>query len=139
VNTLASLLVAASAAVVFALGALHLVLTFNGRQLDPRDDALRERMAEVPLRLTRETTMWRAWVGFNASHGLGALLFGLLYGYLALAAPALLLGSGFLLGVGLLALVAYLLLAVRYWFSRPLWAVLAALVLYGLGLLATHA
>jgi hypothetical protein len=137
-NTLPSLLVATSAAILFALGAAHLALTFFGQQLDPRDDALRERMAEVPLRMTRETTMWRAWVGFNASHSLGALLFGLLYGYFALAAPALLFGSAFLQGLGLLTLVAYLVLAVRYWFSRPLWGVLSALALYALGLLARH-
>jgi hypothetical protein len=27
--------------------------------------------------------MWKAWVGFNASHSYGAILFGLVYGYLA--------------------------------------------------------
>ena len=27
--------------------------------------------------------MWRAWVGFNATHSLGLILFGALYGYLA--------------------------------------------------------
>ena len=137
-SALPSLLVAASAAIIFALGAMHLALTFFGQRLDPRDNSLRDRMAEVSPRLTRETTMWRAWVGFNASHALGALLFGLLFGYLALAAPALLFGSVFLQVLGLVTLAAYLLLAVRYWFSRPLWGILAALVLYGLGLLARH-
>ena len=28
--------------------------------------------------------MWRAWVGFNATHGFGLILFGALYGYLAI-------------------------------------------------------
>src|SRR5438046_6957052 len=29
--------------------------------------------------------MWRAWVGFNASHSMGAMLFGLVFAFLALA------------------------------------------------------
>jgi hypothetical protein len=28
--------------------------------------------------------MWKAWIGFNASHAYGAIFFGLIYGYLAL-------------------------------------------------------
>ena len=55
--------------------------------------------------------MWRAWVGFNASHSYGAIFFGLVYGYLALAHGALLFASPYLLGVGLLLLGGYVVLA----------------------------
>ena len=27
--------------------------------------------------ITPQTTLWRAWIGFNASHSLAAILFGL--------------------------------------------------------------
>lgn len=73
----------------------------------PRDPALQARMREVSPVISRETTMWKAWIGFNASHGLGAVLFGLVYGYLALAHPAVLFQSAFLLGLGLCLLGAY--------------------------------
>jgi hypothetical protein len=29
--------------------------------------------------------MWKAWIGFNASHSFGLILFGTVYAYLALA------------------------------------------------------
>lgn len=63
--------------------------------------------------------MWRAWLGFNASHSLGAMLFGSIYGYLALQHPELLFGSVFLQALGLLVLVAYVLMARAYWFITP--------------------
>jgi hypothetical protein len=80
----ASLLVAASAAIVLLLGVIHLAYTFRGRKLHPRDPGMFAQMNEVSPVLTRETTMWQAWIGFNASHARGAIFFGLIYGYLAL-------------------------------------------------------
>jgi hypothetical protein len=118
-STLASAGVATSAFVIFALGAVHLVLTFVGDKLRPRDVALESALEAGFLRITTETTMWNAWVGFNASHSLGAMLFGLVYGYLALAQPWVLFGSVFLLAVGQLILAGYAVLGVRYWFSVP--------------------
>ena len=131
---IASALIACSSAIVFALGALHLWYTFRGDKLHPRDPALRARMQEVPMVLTRRTTMWKAWVGFNASHSCGALLFGMIYGYLALAHGALLLQSRFLLGLGAVVLVAYAFLAKRYWFSAPFRAIVFAMACYVGGL-----
>jgi hypothetical protein len=64
-------LVAASAGVTLLLGLIHLLYTFRGRKLHPRDPDLYVRLTEVSPVLTRETTMWKAWVGFNASHGFG--------------------------------------------------------------------
>ena len=127
---LPSVLIAASAAIIFTLGAFHLWYTFRGNKLHPRDPELRARLEQVPLVLTRQTTMWKAWVGFNASHSLGALLFGTIYGYLAVVHGALLLQSWFLLSLGLLTLVAYAFLGKRYWFSVPFRGILLAAVIY---------
>ncbi|HTR85010.1 MAG TPA: hypothetical protein VMI56_11065 [Reyranella sp.] len=131
---LASLLVTASATIGLLLGGLHLLYTFQGDKLQPRDPAVREAMERTPPRITRQTTLWRAWVGFNASHSLGLILFGLIYGYLALAAPALLFGSIFLRVLGLAALLAYVALARLYFFKVPFRAVLLATTLYVAGL-----
>jgi hypothetical protein len=76
-----------SAAIALLLGSTHLVYTFFGSKLEPRDPTLQARMSEVSLVLARETTVWRAWIGFNASHSLGMILFGAVYAYLALAHP----------------------------------------------------
>ncbi|MDH4107878.1 MAG: hypothetical protein OEW35_06150 [Gammaproteobacteria bacterium] len=134
-SELAPYLLAGSAAVLFLLGLLHLVYTFHGPRLLPRDAELQERMKSVSPVITRETTMWKAWIGFNASHSFGAILFGLVYGYLALFHPAFLFESAFLLGVGVVLLGAYTFLGARYWFSIPFRGMLLSLILYALALI----
>jgi hypothetical protein len=96
-------------------------------------------MSEVSPVITRETTMWKAWVGFNASHSFGAILFGVIYGYLSLVHPQFLFGSEFLLAVGLLLLAGYTFLGKRYWFSIPFRGILASLALYAGALVAAAA
>lgn len=134
-SSIAPLLVAASAAILLLLGLVHLLYTFHGPKLFPRDPELRTRMQEVSPVITRETTMWKAWVGFNASHSCSAILFGAVYGYLALAHSAFLFQSTFLLALGLLLLAGYVVLAKRYWFRIPLGGILLATVLYSLALI----
>ena len=59
------------------LGILHALYTFldirEPRRLVPQEPSVALAMVESPVRLARGgTTMWRAWVGFNFSHSLGA-------------------------------------------------------------------
>jgi hypothetical protein len=82
-----------SAGISFTLGVVHLVYTFWGPLLTPRDPALQISMSQIAPVLTKETTMWRCWVGFNVSHSMGLILFGLVFGFLALAHGQLLLHS----------------------------------------------
>jgi hypothetical protein len=126
----ASLLIAASAAIILLLGLIHLLYTFRGGKLRPRDADLETRMKEISPVISRETTMWKAWVGFNASHAYGAILFGLAYGYLALVHGAFLLESAFLLLLGLVLLAGYAVLGRLYWFSVPFRGILAAAACY---------
>jgi hypothetical protein len=127
---------ACSAAVIGVLGALHLTYTFRGPKLRPRDTHLQRQMELVSPEISRYTTMWRAWVGFNASHSLGALLFALVFGWLGLAQPELFFHSPFIIAVGFFALVGYVLLAKEYWFWIPLTGVSIALALYCWAVLA---
>ncbi len=135
--TLASSLMAASAGIILTLGLLHLLYTFRGRKLHPRDDALKERMKEVSPVITRETTMWKTWIGFNASHSSSAILFGLIYGYFALAHGDFLFQSRFLLAVGLLFLAGFVFLGKVYWFSIPFRGIVLSTGLY-VGALVAH-
>ena len=132
----ASLLIAASAAVIFLLGLAHLLFTFATNKFSPRDAVLEEQMKRVSPVLTRETTMWKAWIGFNASHSMGALLFGAVYGYLALFQMALLSLPGFFAVLGLVYLLGYFVLGRRYWFSVPFRGIALSLALYVAGLAA---
>ena len=134
-NALAPSLVAASAAIILLLGLMHLLFTFHGTKLHPRDPALVARLKEVSPIITRETTMWRTWIGLNASHSYGAILFGLTYGYLALVHSTFLFQSTFLLVLGLFLLAGYVFLGKRYWFSVPFRGIVFATALYVAALL----
>ncbi len=109
--------------VFILLGLLHALYTCldirRPRRLVPQDPAVARAMADSNLRLSGTgTTMWRAWVGFNLSHSLGAFLF-----------VAVCLGASFVLGTNLVpawvlfvfAIIAFVYLAIglRYWFRIP--------------------
>jgi hypothetical protein len=134
--TLPSLLLAASALIILTLGAAHLWLTYRGKAFEPRDAALKARLMEVSPVISGQTTMWRASLGFHASHSAGAMLFGLIYGYLALAQAAVLFASPFLMLLGLVYLAGMAVLGYRYWFSTPFRGVVMALSLYAAALIA---
>ena len=119
-----------SAGIIFTLGAIHLIYTFYGLQLTPRDPALQISMSQVSPVISKETTMWRCWVGFNATHGMALLLFGLVFGFLALAHGEVLFHSPFLLVVGLAMLAGLVVLCKLFFFRVPLIGVSIALVCY---------
>jgi hypothetical protein len=105
------------------LGLLHAWYTFRDiaqpRRLVPEDATVADAMAATGLRLARGgTTMWRSWVGFNFSHGLGLVIF---------SACTIALGLGLdpvgmptrLLAIPPVVGSTYVLLAVRYWYRIP--------------------
>lgn len=136
---LASFLVAASGIIVLLLGSLHLLYTFRGTRLHPRDAQLMDAMKAASPVITRQTTMWKAWVGFNATHSFGAMLFGAIYAYLALAHDAFLFRSWFLLALGLVVFVAYTVVSRLYFFSVPFRGIVLAMLLYAGGLITAFA
>ena len=135
-SDLGAALIAFSAAILLVLGLIHLLYTFRGNKLFPRDADLAARMQVVSPVISRETTMWKAWIGFNASHSYGAILFGTVYGYLALVQREFLFNSPFLLAIGALLLAGYVFLGKRYWFSVPFRGIVIASVAYLCGLIA---
>jgi len=126
----AKILMVLSASIVLTLGVMHFVYTFRGPSLTPRDPALQISMSETSPVITQETTMWRCWVSFNASHSMGLILFGLVFGFLALAHDQLLFQSPFLLAVGLAMLGGLVVLCKAYFFSSPLIGVSISLACY---------
>lgn len=120
--------------IFIGLGSIHAVWTLFSKRFEPRDAALLEEMKKISPKLTRRTTMWDAWMGFNVSHSLGAIAFGLLYIIIALENYAYLKSS---LALNLLLVVfplAFLLLALRYWFDKPRNGILLAMGLIILSL-----
>jgi hypothetical protein len=64
-------------------------------------------------------SMWRAWLGFNLSHGLGAATFGLLYLVLAVRDFEFVSSSDVLMLLALIVSAAYFILSLRFWFYGP--------------------
>jgi hypothetical protein len=76
-----------------------------------------EMKASYPV-LTKETTMWKAWTGFNASHSAGAIYIGAVNLFLAIRYFPVIQDPSFVL-LNLVTVLFYLWLAKRYWFSIP--------------------
>ncbi len=113
-----------------ALGAVHALLTLRDivqpRAFAPVDDGVRERMASAPLGLTRRMTMWTAWLGFNISHGLGLVTFGVVFLMLAARDFAFIEDFRALMALTLVVPAIYFVLALRFFYYVP-----AALVAAG--------
>jgi hypothetical protein len=117
---LAQTLIVTGALLFGLLGTLHLGATFFTDNFNARDAATTAAMKATSPVLTRRTSLWNAWVGFNASHGLGAMLFGAIYMVLALGHMQMLSQSPALLWLAVAGSLGYLALAQRYWFRTPL-------------------
>lgn len=130
---LITVLLTSACAIIGALGLVHLVYTFRTDKFEPRDEDVGRKLRQISPVLTKETSMWKAWVGFNASHSLGALLFALVFGYLALFELEFLLSSPFLVALSLLTLVSFWLLARAYWFSAPFRGISLSIILLSTG------
>jgi hypothetical protein len=128
----------ASAAVIFSLGLLHLIYTFWGPKLRPRDTELQAAMNKVSPVISKETTMWRCWIGVNATHSMSLILFGVIYGFLALEHPELLFHSTFLLAVGFATLCGFFVLAKLYFFSIPFAGITISLICFIASIVASR-
>ncbi len=136
---LASVLIPTSATIALFLGLVHIYLTFFTRAFSARDAALEEKLKSVSPRISGQMTMGRAWIGFHTSHALGIIFFGLIYGYLALAERDFLIRPPFLVVLGALVLLGYVVLAKLYFFHRPLVGVALALACYVAGVAVAYA
>lgn len=123
-------LIIAGSGIFLVLGTIHLVYTFFSDKFLARQTETVERMkADVPV-LTRQTSMWNAWVGFNASHSSGAMFIGLVNIILAVEHFETLRNSLSLQLLDVSTMAFYLFLAKRYWFSIPLRGIALAAVCF---------
>lgn len=116
--------------VILMLGLVHLFYTLFTQKLDPKKGELITAMKSSYPRLTNQTTMWKAWVGFNCSHSTGAIFFGLINIYLAIGYFQQIESDKLLLLIVLLMAASYYWLAWRYWFKIPLIGISITLFCY---------
>ncbi|MEO5581270.1 MAG: hypothetical protein ABIR66_01150 [Saprospiraceae bacterium] len=111
------------------LGTLHLAFTFWTDKFSSRNTSLVEEMKISYPILTRRTTMWKAWMGFNASHSSGAIYLGFINLFLAIQFPGIL-ANPVLEILTLFTVLFYLWLAKKYWFTIPFTGILISLGCY---------
>ena len=112
------------------LGSAHLFFTFYSNKFDARDEAVTTGMKNTSPVLTKETTMWKAWIGFNASHSLGAMLVTAFYVPLAVTNMQVIRESIWFSLLPVIIGLAYLFLAKKYWFKTPFIGILISTICF---------
>ena len=114
----------AGAVPFLVLGMAHALATPLRREqasgLSPRDPAVREAMQQDSLMLTRRTNVWLAWVGFNLSHSLGAVLFGAVVVFIGRNQATFEAQATLFLPLAVVVSSLYLALAIKFWFRAPI-------------------
>ena len=107
------------------LGAIHMAYTFFTNKFSSRTASVDDAMKNSFPVLTKETTMWRAWIGFNASHSSGAIYIGLINFIAAIQFPGLL-RSPIFITLNIITVLFYCWLGKKYWFGIPFKGILLA-------------
>lgn len=124
--------------VILILGTIHLYYTFYSNKFSPRKTGVEEEMKSTSPILTSKTTMWKAWVGFNASHSIGAMFIGFINIYIAIRYFDVIQNDIFFFLFNIIAIAFYVWLAKRYWFKIPFSGVVITLICYLLSFILTH-
>ena len=106
-------------------GGLHVALTLadtvRPRYFAPKDGSVKPALEGTPIRFggNAAPSMWRAWLGFNISHGLGVFTFGLLCLLIATQDFKLVERIDAIRPLTIAFSAAYLALSLRFWFYGP--------------------
>lgn len=125
-----SVLIVVGAAIFGLLGSFHLFYTFFTNKFEAYDPTVTEAMKSTSPKLTKETSMWKAWLGFNASHSLGAIFFAGIYIPLSLTQFQVIQDSLWFSILPIIVGLSYLLLAKKYWFKTPFVGILISTVCF---------
>lgn len=133
---MAQMLIIAAASVFLLLGLGHGILTLmdlkDPKTFTPRDPELRKAMQQSSIRLHRTINLWDAWLGFNLTHSLGLVLFGAAYVHVGVFEPTAFARSPLLQACAVGVSAIYLVLSIRFFFSRPVIGSAIALALFAL-------
>lgn len=124
--------------IFLVLGSIHLYYTFFSKNFSPRNSAVEMEMRNTSPLLTRQTSMWNAWVGFNGSHSLGAIFLGLVNCVLAIQYIQVLHDSILLQLINLFVVLFYFFLAKRYWFKIPLTGIFISSLCFAVATILFH-
>ncbi len=132
----------AGAVVLMSAGGGHALVTLldmvRPTFFTPIDDSVRSAMESTGFRFRRlwprandvTPTMWRLWLGFNVSHGIGVFVFGLMCLLIAGHDFTLVTSIGAIRPLTIAFSAVYFVIALRFWFYVPAIATGAALACF---------
>lgn len=138
----------AGAAILMAAGGGHALVALYDMVrptiFTPIDDSVRSAMESTSFRFRSffpgandvTPTMWRLWLGFNTSHGLGVFIFGLMCVLIAVHDFTLVTSIGAIRPLTIAFSAVYFVLSVRCWFYVPAIATGCALACFTVAALA---
>ena len=112
--------------IFLSLGSIHLWYTFFTNKFNPRNKSVITDMKNTSPILTKDTTMWNAWIGFNASHSAGVIYFGLINMLLAAQYFPILQNSLLIILLTIVTVLFYCWLGKKYWFRIPFTGIVIA-------------
>jgi hypothetical protein len=124
------ILIIIGASIFGVLGTAHLFYTFFTNKFEAYDSSVTEAMKETSPILTKETTVWSAWIGFNASHSLGAMLVAGFYIPLTMFYFSVIQQSLWFSVLPVMIGLSYLILAKQYWFKIPFIGILISTICF---------
>lgn len=110
----------AGSIIITVMGSLHLYYTFFTDKFSSRNEKTVEAMKTSSPILTKDMSIWNAWIGFNATHSAGAIFMGATNFYLAQRYFTLLQSDPFFCWFTLLTMGFFVWLAQKYWFKTVL-------------------
>ena len=124
------ILIIIGASIFGMLGTVHLFYTFFTNKFEAYDSSVTEAMKETSPILTKETTVWSAWIGFNASHSIGAMLVAGFYIPLTMFYFSVIQQSVWFSVLPAMVGLSYLILAKQYWFKIPFIGILISTICF---------
>jgi len=116
--------------IIVILGSIHLYYTFFTNKFSSRNERMMGEMKSSSPIITKETSMWKAWMGFNASHSSGAIFIGVINSYLAFQYFRVLQSDNFFFLFNILTIGFYVWLAKKYWFKIPFTGLLMTFICF---------
>ena len=129
-GVISQVLYISGAAIFGFLGFIHLIYTFFTNKFNAYDPDVTLAMKNTSPVIAKETTLWQAWVGFNASHSLGVIFFAAIYIPLASSNMQLIINNNWFAVLPSIVGFSYLFLAKNYWFKIPLIGILISTICF---------
>ena len=134
----AQILIITGSIVLGILGLAHFIYVIATNKFHAYQSEVTVAMQNTSPVITKHTSMWKAWLGFNYSHSFGVLWVPLIYIPLAINYMQVLEQSIWLTGLLPTMALLYAVLSKRYWFTIPFIGSLIALMCFSVAFYLLH-